>query len=191
MNEELAQANQEVVGAQVIQQVNDELFQTLAKILDMPRPLRGQPRPRGIRYATAIAIELGMRHERSNRCARPGSARHRQNRHLRGGAAQARQADRRGVRVRQDPRRPRRRVAGNLHGLRHLAPFVRTTTSAGTVSGYPDRLKGDDIPMEARIWGVCDSVEAMSSDRPYRKGMSLEEVIAEVKRCANTKLTQP
>lgn len=37
--------------------------------------------------------------------------------------------------------------------------------------GYPDRLKGDEIPVGARIIAVCDSYDAMASDRPYRPGM--------------------
>ena len=71
-------------------------------------------------------------------------------------------------------------------GLRHLAPFVRHHHERWDGRGYPDCLKEDDIPLEARILAVCDAAEAMSSDRPYRKGMSLEEVIAEVRRCSGT-----
>ncbi|HYP41277.1 MAG TPA: HD domain-containing phosphohydrolase, partial [Chloroflexia bacterium] len=52
--------------------------------------------------------------------------------------------------------------------------------------GYPDMLKGEDIPLESRILAICDAAEAMASDRPYRKGMSLTEMLAEIKRCAGT-----
>jgi len=52
--------------------------------------------------------------------------------------------------------------------------------------GYPDGLQGDKIPLEARILAVCDAVEAMASDRPYHRGMSLEEIIAELRRCSGT-----
>jgi len=42
--------------------------------------------------------------------------------------------------------------------------------------GYPDRLKGDEIPIEARIIKVCDAIDAMLSDRPYRRALTLEQV---------------
>ncbi len=42
--------------------------------------------------------------------------------------------------------------------------------------GYPDGLKGDEIPLAARIIKVCDAIDAMLSDRSYRKALSLEQV---------------
>jgi HD-GYP domain-containing protein (c-di-GMP phosphodiesterase class II) len=47
-------------------------------------------------------------------------------------------------------------------------------------------LQGDKIPLEARILAVGDAVEAMASDRPYHRGMSLEEIVAELRRCSGT-----
>jgi HD-GYP domain-containing protein (c-di-GMP phosphodiesterase class II) len=47
-------------------------------------------------------------------------------------------------------------------------------------SGYPDGIAGDMLSLEARILGVCDVVEAMSSDRPYRTGLPLEAVLREL-----------
>jgi putative nucleotidyltransferase with HDIG domain len=46
--------------------------------------------------------------------------------------------------------------------------------------GYPDMLSEHHIPIEARIVALADSVDAMASDRPYRKGLSLEYIIEEV-----------
>ena len=43
--------------------------------------------------------------------------------------------------------------------------------------GYPNGARGEDIPLEARIVAVADVFDALSSDRPYRKGMSLEQTI--------------
>jgi HD-GYP domain-containing protein (c-di-GMP phosphodiesterase class II) len=71
-------------------------------------------------------------------------------------------------------------------GLRHLAPFVRHHHERWDGRGYPSGLHGEDIPLESRILNVCDSVEAMASDRPYHKGMSVDEIIAEVQRCNGT-----
>src|SRR5215210_7754021 len=51
-------------------------------------------------------------------------------------------------------------------------------------AGYPSGLKGEDIPLEARIVCVADCFCAMTSDRPYKKGMSIEEACEELQRCA-------
>ena len=48
-------------------------------------------------------------------------------------------------------------------------------------SGYPDRLLGDEIPLGARIIRVADAFEAMTSDRPYRDGQSVEYALAELR----------
>ena len=53
-------------------------------------------------------------------------------------------------------------------------------------TGYPDGLSGNDIPLGARILAVADTVEAMTSDRAYRKARSIDEVIAELERCSGT-----
>jgi HD-GYP domain-containing protein (c-di-GMP phosphodiesterase class II) len=47
--------------------------------------------------------------------------------------------------------------------------------------GYPAGLKGEEIPRGARILAVADSFEAMMSDRPYRKALSLAEALKEMK----------
>jgi putative nucleotidyltransferase with HDIG domain len=52
----------------------------------------------------------------------------------------------------------------------------------GSEHGYPKRLRGDDIPLPSRIILVADTVEAMTSDRPYRRGLSLDNVISELRR---------
>ena len=46
--------------------------------------------------------------------------------------------------------------------------------------GYPDRLRGSDIPLPARIFAVADALDAMTSDRPYRRALGWEEAIAEL-----------
>ena len=52
--------------------------------------------------------------------------------------------------------------------------------------GYPRGLRGDAIPLPARVFSIADSFDAMISDRPYRKGMTMEEARAELRRCAGT-----
>jgi diguanylate cyclase (GGDEF)-like protein len=53
-------------------------------------------------------------------------------------------------------------------------------------TGYPDGLKGEDIPIEARILAIADTFDAMSSARPYRPAFSRQQVIEELRRCAGS-----
>ncbi len=53
-------------------------------------------------------------------------------------------------------------------------------------SGYPEGLAGDRIPLSARIFAVADSFDAMTSDRPYRKGLPLDLAIEEIRRGAGS-----
>src|ERR1700685_1074871 len=48
-------------------------------------------------------------------------------------------------------------------------------------SGYPRQLKGDEIPLGARLFSVADTLDAMTCDRPYRKAQSLDAAVAEIK----------
>jgi len=52
--------------------------------------------------------------------------------------------------------------------------------------GYPKGLKGEEIPIQARIIAVADAYDAMTSERSYRKAISHEEAIEELKRCSGT-----
>lgn len=52
--------------------------------------------------------------------------------------------------------------------------------------GYPDGLKGEDIPFLARIIGLVESFDAMVADRSYRKALPLQAVVKELKQCAGT-----
>lgn len=53
-------------------------------------------------------------------------------------------------------------------------------------SGYPRRLKGEQIPLGARIFAVADTLDALTSDRPYRKATSFAAARLEIKRCSGT-----
>jgi HD-GYP domain-containing protein (c-di-GMP phosphodiesterase class II) len=52
--------------------------------------------------------------------------------------------------------------------------------------GYPDRKKGDELPIFAWIVSAADAIDAMTSDRPYRKGMTLDVAIQQVREGAGT-----
>ncbi len=53
-------------------------------------------------------------------------------------------------------------------------------------SGYPRGLRGNDIPLGARIFAVADALDAITSDRPYRKAQPFSKARAEIKRCSGT-----
>jgi putative nucleotidyltransferase with HDIG domain len=53
-------------------------------------------------------------------------------------------------------------------------------------TGYPSGLKGDEIPLAARIIMLCDSIDAMLSDRPYRKALTVEKTRLELIRCSGS-----
>jgi HD-GYP domain-containing protein (c-di-GMP phosphodiesterase class II) len=65
-------------------------------------------------------------------------------------------------------------------------PIVRHHHERWDGKGYPDKLAGEEIPIGARIVAVCDSFDAMTSDRPYRAAMSIDEACEELKRNAGT-----
>jgi putative nucleotidyltransferase with HDIG domain len=51
-------------------------------------------------------------------------------------------------------------------------------------TGYPRGLKGEEIPLGARIFSIADTLDAITSDRPYRKGASFEAAVEEIARCS-------
>lgn len=53
-------------------------------------------------------------------------------------------------------------------------------------TGYPDGLQGEDIPLVARIVGLADAFDAMTTDRPYGKARPFEVALQEIERCAGT-----
>ena len=68
-----------------------------------------------------------------------------------------------------------------LHGA---IPVVWCHHEKWDGSGYPRGLKGDEIPINARIFSVVDAFDAMTADRPYSKAIPFEAAVAEIKRCA-------
>jgi HD-GYP domain-containing protein (c-di-GMP phosphodiesterase class II) len=76
------------------------------------------------------------------------------------------------------------RILENCTSLRGLIPIVLYHHERYDGSGYPEGLKGHDIPLEARILCLADAVEAMASGRPYRRSKSSEEITQEIEACA-------
>lgn len=70
--------------------------------------------------------------------------------------------------------------------LEDTIPGVRHHHEAWNGKGYPDGLAGEDIPYVARLLAVADTFDAMTSDRPYRKGLPLEVALSEIAKGAGT-----
>jgi len=68
------------------------------------------------------------------------------------------------------------RILVDLHAMAHLLPGVLNHHERYDGRGYPEGLKGDSIPLLARILAVADSFDAMNTSRPYRTAMPLERV---------------
>ena len=70
--------------------------------------------------------------------------------------------------------------------LGNVGVVVRASHERFDGGGYPDGLAGCEIPLAARIVIVCDSFNAMTTTRPYRRAMPVEEAVAELHRCSGT-----
>jgi HD-GYP domain-containing protein (c-di-GMP phosphodiesterase class II)/GGDEF domain-containing protein len=78
------------------------------------------------------------------------------------------------------------RLVERVPALREIAPAILHHHERYDGGGYPSKLTGEEIPLEARIICVADSFSAMTAERPYRGRMSLEDACAELERCAGT-----
>ena len=78
------------------------------------------------------------------------------------------------------------RIIAQIPFLEEVSRIVRHHHERWDGKGYPDGLAGEAIPLGARIFAVADSFDAMTSDRPYRRAMSVEDACAEVARCRGT-----
>jgi hypothetical protein len=85
--------------------------------------------------------------------------------------------------IKTHPRIGARLLRGHpLAALAHDAVTMHHEMPDGR--GYPDGLSGDNIPLIARIVGICDAFDAMTSTRPYRKGMPVQKALAIIQDAA-------
>jgi len=68
-------------------------------------------------------------------------------------------------------------ICSPLSSLRAILPAIRHHHERWDGRGYPDGLKGDEIPLMARILGITDSFDAIISERPYRRPASMDEAL--------------
>ncbi|HUX64488.1 HD-GYP domain-containing protein [Sulfuricella sp.] len=78
------------------------------------------------------------------------------------------------------------RILATVPFMAEAAEIVLSHEERFDGSGYPRGLAGDAIPLWARLFAVIDTLDAITSDRPYRKGLPFDAAMAEIQRLART-----
>lgn len=78
------------------------------------------------------------------------------------------------------------KLISSIKKLENIAPGIKHHHERWDGRGYPDKLAGEDIPYSARIIAIADTYDAMTSTRSYRKALTHEIAIDEIKKCAGT-----
>jgi HD-GYP domain-containing protein (c-di-GMP phosphodiesterase class II) len=78
------------------------------------------------------------------------------------------------------------RIIAPIELLQDVCPIVRHCHERYDGAGYPDRMAGDDIPIESRIILVCDAFHAMTTDRPYRRALPADEALRRLEENAGS-----
>ncbi|MCD7878985.1 MAG: HD domain-containing protein, partial [Candidatus Gastranaerophilales bacterium] len=78
------------------------------------------------------------------------------------------------------------KIVINIKKLQVISEWVKSHHEKWDGTGYPDGLKGNQIPLAGRIIALADTYDAMTSTRPYRTALSHEIAISEIKRCSGT-----
>jgi len=79
-------------------------------------------------------------------------------------------------------------IARQIRSFAPMLPAIRWHHERLDGSGYPDGLQGEEIPLDARILAVADVFDALTSVRPYRAALSVEEALALLRQEAGTRL---
>ena len=77
-------------------------------------------------------------------------------------------------------------IIRHIESLRNCLAAVQYHHERYDGSGYPAGLKGNNIPLDARILAVADAFDAMTSERPYHQTMTFDEALRELQDCAGT-----
>lgn len=77
-------------------------------------------------------------------------------------------------------------IISPLESLAALVPAIKYHHERYDGNGYPSRLRGEEIPLEARILATADAFDAMMSDRPYSRAKTFMEAVGELRRCAGS-----
>ena len=78
------------------------------------------------------------------------------------------------------------KLLDGISNLEKYKKYIRSHHERFDGMGYPDGLKGEEIPLISRIIFVADTFDAMTSNRPYRNGLPIETAVEELIKCSNT-----
>jgi putative nucleotidyltransferase with HDIG domain len=174
-------------NAEEINHLNNGLLDTLAEIIDLRDPYVFGHSKRVTNYATMIAKKMGL-NPKQVELIRKGSLLHDLGKlgiSMDILAKPGPLSDLEFKKIKDHPEIGARVLEMNP-SLRLLIPIVRHHHEFYNGLGYPDGLSGYQIPIEARIVSVADAIEAMASDRPYRKARSRQYILDEIKRFSGT-----
>ena len=174
-------------NAKEINQLNDGLLDTLAEIIDLRDPYVLGHSKRVTNLATMIAKKMGL-NPKQVELVRKGSLLHDIGKlgiSMEILAKPARLTPQEYEEIKRHPDIGVRVLEMNP-SLRLLIPIIHHHHEFYNGKGYPDGLNRHQIPIEARIVSVADAMEAMASDRPYRKARSIQYIIDEIKKFAGT-----
>lgn len=168
-----------------ITRLNNGLLDTLSTIIDLRDPYVMGHSQRVTRYAVIIAQEMGLSADQID-TIRKASLMH--------------DLGKLGIQTEVLAKKTRLTAPEFEHIKSHVtlgAHLLQTSQALASLTpivlhhhehydgkGYPDGLRGVEIPLEARIVCLADAVDAMSSDRPYRQALNFQEILAEVHACA-------
>jgi HD-GYP domain-containing protein (c-di-GMP phosphodiesterase class II) len=77
-------------------------------------------------------------------------------------------------------------IISGIPGMEEVVTLVRSSHERWDGRGYPDGLQGIEVPRGAYVIAVCDAYHAMTEDRVYRKAMSVEGAMTELRRCSGS-----
>jgi HD-GYP domain-containing protein (c-di-GMP phosphodiesterase class II) len=77
-------------------------------------------------------------------------------------------------------------IVAPLRSASRLLPIIRHHHERFDGHGYPDSLRGAEIPLLARVISVCDAFDALINDRPYRNGISVPDAVEVLREGAGT-----
>ncbi len=173
--------------AREFNQLNDGLLDTLAEIIDLRDPYVLGHSKQVTNYATMIAEKMGL-NPKQVELIRKGSLLHDIGKLGISMDILEKPAPLSHQEYEEIKRHPEigARILEMNPSLRQLIPIVRHHHEFYDGRGYPDGLSEHQISIEARIVSVADAMEAMASDRPYRKARSRQYIIDEIKKFAGT-----
>ena len=168
-----------------LQNTNRELLQLMVKSIEARDPYTSGHSRRVQHYSTIIARSLGLSEKEIEQVGRAALL-HDVGKIYEKYAPILRKADKLSpdewATMQEHPLDGASLVA-TMSGLKDVVPAIRHHHENWDGSGYPDGLAGDMIPLAARIISFADTIDAMTSERPYRQPLSEAQVRAEIIRC--------